>query len=129
MYLSQEIFNDFQWNKLLLSGHMNRVLFLDNKLCFRKVQNMSLRRYPMISDMDSGAMSLAATAIPYFCTDWEMGQAYRSWRRQYGDNWEQKFRQKFETDMMSRYDTHFYVGTVHRYPRNWIIVGLFYPPL
>ena len=63
------------------------------------------------------------------CTDWEMGQAYRSWRRQYGDNWEQKFRQKFETDMMSRYDTHFYVGTVHRYPRNWIIVGLFYPPL
>lgn len=63
------------------------------------------------------------------CTDWEMGQAYRSWRRQYGDNWEQKFRQRFETEMISRYDTHFYVGTVHRYPQSWIIVGLFYPPL
>lgn len=25
-------------------------------------------------------------------------------------------------------DTHFYVGTVHRHPTEWIIVGLFYPP-
>jgi hypothetical protein len=25
-------------------------------------------------------------------------------------------------------DTHFFVGTLHQYPKNWIIVGLFYPP-
>jgi hypothetical protein len=30
--------------------------------------------------------------------------------------------------MRDKYDTHFYVGTVHQHPATWIIVGLFYPP-
>ena len=30
--------------------------------------------------------------------------------------------------MIREYDTHFYVGTVAKYPATWIIVGLFYPP-
>jgi hypothetical protein len=62
------------------------------------------------------------------CTDWEMGESYRKWRRLYGDEWEDKFRQRFATDMIEKYDTHFYVGTVHQYPKSWIICGLFYPP-
>jgi hypothetical protein len=62
------------------------------------------------------------------CTDWEMGQAYRQWRRDHGDDWEQAFRLKFEADMANKFDTHFFVGTVHKHQNNWIIVGLFYPP-
>ncbi len=62
------------------------------------------------------------------CTDWEMGQSYRSWRKQYGDAWEAKFRERYERDMIEKSDTHFYVGTVHQHPKTWIIVGLFYPP-
>jgi hypothetical protein len=62
------------------------------------------------------------------CTDWEMGQSYRSWRRTYGAGWEQKFREKYEQQMIERFDTCFYVGTLHQYPSSWIIVGLFYPP-
>lgn len=62
------------------------------------------------------------------CTDWEMGEAYRKWRHSYKAAWEGKFRQRFEEDMITRFDTHFYVGTVHRYPQTWIICGLFYPP-
>jgi hypothetical protein len=62
------------------------------------------------------------------CTDWEMGQSYRRWSRQYGDEREQAFRQRYETDMMGRYDTHFYVGNLHQFPNAWIVVGLFYPP-
>lgn len=62
------------------------------------------------------------------CTDWEMAQAYRSWRREYGDGWESAFRRKFERDMIEKFDTHFFVGTIHQHPKNWIIVGLFYPP-
>jgi hypothetical protein len=42
--------------------------------------------------------------------------------------WESKFRQRYEDEMINRYDTHFYVGTVHKFPASWIIVGLFYPP-
>jgi len=61
------------------------------------------------------------------CTDWEIGQSYRSWLDRYGDNWEEKFREKFECAMIATYDTHFYVGTIHGHPKNWIIVGLWYP--
>ena len=61
------------------------------------------------------------------CTDWEMGQSYREWRDKYEEEWETAFRQTYEDKMMQR-DTHFYVGTVHRHPTEWIIVGLFYPP-
>jgi hypothetical protein len=62
------------------------------------------------------------------CTDWEMSESYRRWRNQYGTNWEAKFRQKYESEMIGKNDTHFYVGTVHQHPDAWIIVGLFYPP-
>jgi hypothetical protein len=46
------------------------------------------------------------------CTDWEMGQA---------------FRQRFENEMATENDTHFFVGTNYQYPNAWIIVGLWYP--
>jgi hypothetical protein len=62
------------------------------------------------------------------CTDWEMAEAWRRWRDQYGDKWEEKFRQRFETEMIEKLDTHFFVGTVKAHPNKWIIVGLFYPP-
>jgi hypothetical protein len=62
------------------------------------------------------------------CTDWEMGQSYRRWRRDYGDEWQNAFRQKYEREMIEKLDTHFYVGTIHQHPKNWIIIGLFYPP-
>jgi hypothetical protein len=62
------------------------------------------------------------------CTDWEMGESYRKWRRDYGENgWEAAFKKRYEKEMIGRFDTHFYVGTLHQYPDTWIIVGLFYP--
>ncbi|MCX6543525.1 MAG: hypothetical protein NTV05_03825 [Acidobacteria bacterium] len=62
------------------------------------------------------------------CTDWEMGQAWRRWKTTYADDWQTKFRERFERDMIEKCDTHFYVGTVFEHPGTWIIVGLFYPP-
>lgn len=62
------------------------------------------------------------------CTDWEMGQSWRSWTRQYGGNWEAKFRQKYDTEMIGQKDLHFFVGTTQERPHVWIIIGLFYPP-
>jgi hypothetical protein len=63
------------------------------------------------------------------CTDWEMGELYRKVRQSHGDKWEAPFRQRYETDMIGRFDTHFYVGTLHLFPDTWIIVGVFYPLL
>jgi hypothetical protein len=57
-----------------------------------------------------------------------MGQSYRSWRRTYGPRWEEKFRDKYERELIDRCDLHLYVGTLHQFPTSWIIVGLFYPP-
>jgi hypothetical protein len=36
------------------------------------------------------------------CTDWEMGQAYRSWRRDYGDQWEEA---DFNQNGVDRYES------------------------
>jgi hypothetical protein len=63
------------------------------------------------------------------CTDWEMGESWRSWKEKYGDDWKDKFLQRYEKEMIHEKDTHFYVGTIHRHPKNWIIIGLFYPPV
>ena len=61
------------------------------------------------------------------CTDWEMSELYRKVRQIHGDNWEAPFRQRYWDEMIHKYDTHFYVGTMHRNPASWIIVGVFYP--
>jgi hypothetical protein len=45
----------------------------------------------------------------------------------YPTNWEEKFRQKFEDEMIDRFDTHFFVGTIHQHPNAWIIIGLYSP--
>lgn len=70
----------------------------------------------------------ACTGHTLICTDWEIAEAWRKWKADYGDKWEEKFRLRFETEMIQKYDTYFYVGTVHTHPQTWIIVGLYYPP-
>ena len=62
------------------------------------------------------------------CTDWEMAESWRKWSAKYGKEWEAKFRLRFEKEMIEKYDTYFYVGTVHQHPNRWLIVGLFHPP-
>jgi hypothetical protein len=61
--------------------------------------------------------------------DWEIHQSYRKWRKEYGDKWEEKLRQRYEYEMQHKNDTHFIVGTMREHPKSWIIIGLFYPPL
>lgn len=62
------------------------------------------------------------------CVDWEVGQSFRKWARQYADDWESKFLERYEHDMRERYDTHFFVGNQEQAPTAWIIIGVFYPP-
>ena len=35
------------------------------------------------------------------CTDWEMGESYRSWRDEYREEWETAFRQTYEYKMIN----------------------------
>jgi len=63
--------------------------------------------------------------------DWEVFQAWRKWLCRYGRSGVlEKLRRKFQ-HFMGQQDLYFFVGTTfqqHRY-KNWIIIGLFYPPL
>ncbi len=61
------------------------------------------------------------------CTDWELGAAYWRWQKRYGNDWQEKFRQRFEDEMIRLNDTHFFVGTVSDHPNRFQIVGLWYP--
>ncbi len=65
--------------------------------------------------------------LRHMVTDWEVGALYWNCYSKYGSNWEAKFREKLEIDMSTK-DMIFLMGTVHRFPDRWLIVGLIYPP-
>lgn len=60
-------------------------------------------------------------------TDWEAGALYWRCQRDYGSNWEEKFRKKLEEEFLQK-DLMFLMGTVHRFPDQWLITSLIYPP-
>ena len=59
--------------------------------------------------------------------DWEAGALYWNVRRSKGVNWEPAFRNKIETELPTK-DLVFLMGTVHRFPDQWLIASLIYPP-
>ena len=95
---------------------------------FQRTPEQPLEKLPIDFRYEFRCGDIDCKGHSMLCTDWEMGQSYRAWRRQYGDKWEGAFRQRYEAEMIERNDTHFFVGTLHQHPKNWIIVGLFYPP-
>jgi hypothetical protein len=60
--------------------------------------------------------------------DWEVGALYWTCQKKYGTDWEKFFRQKLETEFADKKDLLFLMGTIHRFPDQWLIVGLVYPP-
>jgi hypothetical protein len=112
--------DDSEWTQ-------QQLINLDQTMLFQKGPTEKLEKLPhkfsykfLCDDPDCKGHTMS-------CTDWEMGQSYREWRDEYQEEWEAAFRQTYEDKMMKR-DTHFYVGTIHKRPTNWIIVGLYYPP-
>jgi hypothetical protein len=100
---------------------------LQQDTLFQKAPADTLEKIPFNLRYEFQCTDPSCTGHEMMCTDWEMGQAYRRWRRDYGQDWERVFRQRFESEIINKFDTHFFVGTVHQHPNNWIIVGLFYP--
>jgi hypothetical protein len=101
---------------------------LSQDTLFEKAPAKTLEKIPFDFRYEFRCGDVDCRGHTMLCTDWEMGQAYRAWRKDYGDQWEIKFRQRFEAEMIQKNDTHFFVGTIHQHPGSWIIVGLFYPP-
>lgn len=97
-------------------------------LLFERPPDAELEKVPFSFRYQFRCDEQSCSGHKIICVDWELGQSWRSWKREYGDDWEEKFRQRYETEMIHKNDTHFFVGTVHQHPGTWIIVGLFYPP-
>ena len=55
--------------------------------------------------------------------DWEIGALFRNVQRKHGDNWEAAFRAKLEQDLPSK-DLLFLLGTIHRFPNQWLLVSV-----
>jgi hypothetical protein len=112
---------DAQWTSQQLDALRQGHLFLEKP-------EQELEKIPFSFRYEFHCLDNECSGHKIICTDWELGESYRTWRAKYGDQWEGKFRQRYESEMITKNDTHFYVGTVHQYPGTWIIVGLFYPP-
>jgi hypothetical protein len=56
-----------------------------------------------------------------------MGALCWNTRRLHGELWEEPFRKKFGTALPST-ELMFLIGTIHRFPDQWLIVSVFYPP-
>ncbi|MGH8291167.1 MAG: hypothetical protein ACREV7_19550 [Steroidobacteraceae bacterium] len=59
--------------------------------------------------------------------DWEAGALYWNARRKHGNDWQRAFRDKFEKALPAS-DLKFLLGTIHRFPDQWLIVSVIYPP-
>lgn len=63
--------------------------------------------------------------------DWELGQAYRSWRWRYRDAGVllEKIKERWlDRICAAKNDVYFYVGNMKRFRQTFMILGAFYPP-
>ncbi|WP_371431643.1 hypothetical protein [Novosphingobium sp.] len=59
--------------------------------------------------------------------DWEAGALYWHCVDKHGQGWEVPFREKLEVELPAK-DLQFLMGTIHRFPDQWLIISLIYPP-
>ena len=59
--------------------------------------------------------------------DWEAGALFWNVSQRHGDDWQRAFRDKFERALPAS-DLKFLMGTIHRFPDQWLIVIVIYPP-
>jgi hypothetical protein len=60
-------------------------------------------------------------------SDWEAGALYWNVARSHGQDWHIPFRNKLGRELLKK-DLMFLMGTLHRFPEQWLIVSLIYPP-
>jgi hypothetical protein len=60
--------------------------------------------------------------------DWEVGALFWNVFAKHKNGWELPFRKKIEQDL-TQADLMFLMGTIHRFPNQWLIVSLIYPPM
>jgi hypothetical protein len=87
--------------------------------------NLEQLPYDFLYEFDCDDPTCSGHQMEIF--DWELGQAFRNFRRLYGENgWRDKLRQKYEQELPNR-DLILLLGTHHRW-NSWLIIGVVAPP-
>jgi len=79
--------------------------------------------YRYVCQTDSGPVE-----FKHKITDWEFAMLYLNCKKSHGEQWEQAFRQKVETEFFQSKQLILLLGTIHRFPKQWLVVGVSYPP-
>lgn len=66
-----------------------------------------------------------ATPYKHKLVDWEAGALY--WNLHRRSDWQSAFRRKWLAEFQQR-DVLLLMGTIHRFPNQWLIVSVLYPP-
>lgn len=78
--------------------------------------------YRYVCDTPSGQVEYRHKLV-----DWEVGALYWNSIKSTSANWQDAMRKRLETDFAKR-DLMFLMGTIHRFPDQWLIISLIYPP-
>lgn len=78
--------------------------------------------YRYLCDSDDGEKEFRHKIV-----DWETGQLYWNCVKGHGDKWEKPFRDKLERELGSM-ELMFFMGNIHRFQTQWLIISLIYPP-
>lgn len=90
----------------------------------RQLRKLPYKFYYRYKSPDNGEES----EFRHMVTDWESGILCLNCIDRYKDGWETKVREKLEGEFKNKRKLFFLMGTVHRFPSQWLIVGLIYPP-
>ncbi len=112
------------WTAKELQNLQKQGLFHNNCVKNRPI----LRKVPYQFRYDyECATDAGIERFSHLVTDWEVGALYWNCVANYRDRWEKYVRMKLEDEFRTK-DLRFLMGTIHRFPNEWLIVGLIYPP-
>lgn len=99
-------------------------LFADpERLALRRLRKLPYEFHYEYRGQDEPASVLNRHKI----VDWEVGALYWNVVRDGTAGWEQALRRKLEQELPAA-DLMLLMGTIHRFPDQWLIVSLIYPP-
>ena len=121
---------EFSWKKATLDGEAKRKACYDQLSFFDKKKN-AIEQIPFdfyYRFRCDGLTDCPGHKLPII--DWEIAQAYRSWRYKYRpqESLLQMIKQKWLDDICScKNEVYFYVGNMNRFRDQFMVLGVFYP--
>ena len=123
---------DFSWEKAKPVDMEKRKSYYQ-QLNFFKKQKDAIEYIPFIFRYTFKCKNeLDCPGHSWPIVDWEIGQAFRKWKTQYFYNTEvvlEKIKQKLLEIFSDSKNVYFYVGNMWQFPKNFLILGVFYPPV